>query len=360
MSGVLFSQSGVADPYALYASRLRDGAVQYDSAAGVWAVYSYAGCKAVLASPDAHVPRAALEGLRDEAALIGGQLVRLANPPSHATLRAVAQRLFDRLRGGGIARLTDRLLREQAREFDWVTVCKRLPPLALMDGLGFAASSIAMLSPHIDVLAKLMQPAKPAALLADLQESAKACWPVLQTEAARLTGKSDEAAAANLAGLLIQSCDATRGLLSNALLSALALPAPPASAAAWRALAQETLRHDPPIHNTRRTLAAAMEIGGVPLQAGEPLLLVLAAANRDPSVFAQPEVFDWRRENAAMHLTFGFGAHGCLAREYAVLLAAEALARLFAAGPVRLAQRDIRHAPLVNARLPEALRIRTG
>lgn len=358
MSAALFLQSEVADPHARYAAARRHGDVQYDGEAGLWTVYSHAACKRVLEASHAHVPRSALDGLEDEAALIAGQLVRLANPPAHAPLRLIAQRLFERLRGDCIADLTADLLGEREREIDWVTaVCTRLPALALMHGLGFAQSSIDALLPRIAVLSKLMLPAKPDALRPPLHEAARACWPLLQTEAARLSAP-DDAAAANLAGLLIQSHDATRGLLSNALLAALALPAPPASPESWRALVQETLRHDPPIHHTRRVMARDMDIGEARLREGEQLLLVLASANRDPAVFRHPGIFDMGRENAREHLGFGAGAHACMAREYAALLTAEALAALFRSHRVRLLQRSVTCAPLFNARLPEEIRIR--
>jgi cytochrome P450 len=54
------------------------------------------------------------------------------------------------------------------------------------------------------------------------------------------------------------------------------------------------------------------EVAGVPLTAGERVLIVNGAANRDPSVFEDPDTFDVRRANAADHLTFGWGVHRCL------------------------------------------------
>ncbi len=41
-------------------------------------------------------------------------------------------------------------------------------------------------------------------------------------------------------------------------------------------------------------------------------MLLFGAANRDPDVFDEPDVFDIYRENASAHLTFGFGIHRCL------------------------------------------------
>jgi cytochrome P450 len=54
------------------------------------------------------------------------------------------------------------------------------------------------------------------------------------------------------------------------------------------------------------------EVAGVQLSAGERVLIVNGAANRDPRVFTDPDAFDVRRANAGDHLTFGWGVHRCL------------------------------------------------
>ncbi|MCU0956197.1 MAG: cytochrome P450 [Hydrogenophaga sp.] len=59
----------------------------------------------------------------------------------------------------------------------------------------------------------------------------------------------------------------------------------------------------------RRALRAST-LGGVDLPAGALVTLCIGAANRDPAAFAQPEVFDLRREGNR-HLAFGFGIHQC-------------------------------------------------
>ncbi|MFI0220378.1 cytochrome P450 [Streptomyces lydicus] len=54
-----------------------------------------------------------------------------------------------------------------------------------------------------------------------------------------------------------------------------------------------------------------LELGGHRLQAGDPILVVLAAANRDPEKFAAPDAFDIRRPSVP-HVAFGHGPHHCL------------------------------------------------
>jgi hypothetical protein len=78
---------------------------------------------------------------------------------------------------------------------------------------------------------------------------------------------------------------------------------------------EEVLRYDPPVHQTARVLlssSGSVELAGVPVPPGQWVLLILGAANRDPSVFADPARFDITRLNAADHLAFSGGIHYCL------------------------------------------------
>jgi len=55
-----------------------------------------------------------------------------------------------------------------------------------------------------------------------------------------------------------------------------------------------------------------IEVSGVTIRKGEALVLPPAVANRDPSVYPDPDRFDITRESPAPHLAFGHGAHFCL------------------------------------------------
>ncbi|TIC88199.1 cytochrome P450 [Nocardioides sp. GY 10113] len=82
--------------------------------------------------------------------------------------------------------------------------------------------------------------------------------------------------------------------------------------ASWGRAVDEVLRYDPPVLLTGRTVARDTEIAGTPLRRGAVVTTVLAAANRDPEVFADPHRFDVTRENAGEHLSFSGGRHYCL------------------------------------------------
>jgi cytochrome P450 family 150 subfamily A5 len=74
---------------------------------------------------------------------------------------------------------------------------------------------------------------------------------------------------------------------------------------------EETLRWESPVRGDFRLSKVPVAVGGVDLPAGTTLMLVNAAANRDPRQFPDPEKFDVDRENARSHFAFGRGVHIC-------------------------------------------------
>jgi len=74
---------------------------------------------------------------------------------------------------------------------------------------------------------------------------------------------------------------------------------------------EETLRMESPIKGDFRLTRVPSTVGGVDLPAGTTVMLVNAAANRDPRRFDDPRTFDIDRENARHHLAFGRGIHTC-------------------------------------------------
>lgn len=78
-----------------------------------------------------------------------------------------------------------------------------------------------------------------------------------------------------------------------------------------RAGVEELLRFDGPVHLTGRTATQDLEVAGVPIERGQAVITLLAAANRDPSVFDDPDGLDVNRDPNP-HLTFSQGIHYCL------------------------------------------------
>ncbi|MCR6485166.1 cytochrome P450 [Amycolatopsis sp. OK19-0408] len=80
----------------------------------------------------------------------------------------------------------------------------------------------------------------------------------------------------------------------------------------WGNAVEEVLRHDPPVLLTGRIATRDTEVVGVPVRRGALVTTVLAGANRDPAVFADPAAFDVTRDDARDHVSFGAGRHHCL------------------------------------------------
>ena len=84
------------------------------------------------------------------------------------------------------------------------------------------------------------------------------------------------------------------------------------------AAVEEVLRYDSPVLNSSRIANRDIEIEGCPVGKGECLHVSLAAANRDPAVYANPDSFDIEREPVP-HQAFGGGRHFCLGAHLARL-----------------------------------------
>jgi len=80
-----------------------------------------------------------------------------------------------------------------------------------------------------------------------------------------------------------------------------------------KGVVEETLRFWGPVDFLSRRIAREdLEIGGAFVPKGEPLMVGLASANRDPSRFEDPESFHINREDADRHIAFGKGIHVCI------------------------------------------------
>jgi hypothetical protein len=108
---------------------------------------------------------------------------------------------------------------------------------------------------------------------------------------------------------------------------------------------EESLRFDPPVLALFRTTTRDVEIGGVAIPEGAKVMLNYAAANRDPSVFEDPDRFSLDRP-PRKHLSFAVGIHVCIGAEMARLEARTALKALTIRFPdLRLVDRGERIKP---------------
>lgn len=114
--------------------------------------------------------------------------------------------------------------------------------------------------------------------------------------------------------LLIAGHETTANLIGNGLLLLLqhrSAAERRADAAMIESTIEEILRYEPSVPFTVRVAAEDFPIDGQQIRRSEPVCLYVAAANRDPEIFSDPERFDTAR-NPNPHLAFGHGMHICL------------------------------------------------
>jgi cytochrome P450 len=138
--------------------------------------------------------------------------------------------------------------------------------------------------------------------------------------------------------LAVAGHETTANLLGAAMIRLLT-PGPDGTRIADRlqpdnpSLIPELLRLDGPVQATARTATEDQDLGDVGIVAGQQAVVVIAAANRDPLVFDQPDQFRLDRAGPPS-LAFGYGAHYCLGAALARLETTVALRRILARNPV--------------------------
>ncbi|MFC9927923.1 cytochrome P450 [Streptomyces sp. NPDC127190] len=161
--------------------------------------------------------------------------------------------------------------------------------------------------------------------------------------------------------LLVAGHETTANLILNGLLGLLRNPGqlqllrerPDLAEAA----VEEVLRYDAPTQMITRIAREPFTLGDTEVAAGQPLLLLLAAANRDPGQHSDADVFDITRRDAG-HLGFAAGPHFCLGSVLARMEGAEALnafAQAFVAPT--LDEASLHYRPHVSVRGPDHLRV---
>lgn len=147
--------------------------------------------------------------------------------------------------------------------------------------------------------------------------------------------------------LLFAGFETTVNLIGNGMHTLLTHPGPRSGlqrslargeTALLETAVEELLRHDGPVElATWRYATTALTVGGQPIAPGDPVLVVLAAADRDPARFPAPDSVDLARADNP-HLGYGHGIHYCLGAPLARLEARTALATLLTRLPdLRLA-----------------------
>jgi cytochrome P450 len=364
----LFGPQMLADPYPYYA-RLRSAApVYWLDQVGAWVLTRYADVIAVLRSPNASSERAGKGGPQEARpeyqALNEVRAYSMLNTdaPRHTRLRLLVNKAFTPKTVEELApfirTFVDKALDAAAargRMDLMADLAFPLPATVIAEMLGIPAEDRdrfkqwsddttaavgnlpSNLSPEVlrksvegmqalqayfrDIIAK-RRAAPRDDLISDLIKA--------QEEGDHL---SDRELLANCVLLLNAGHETTTNLIGNGTYALLRHPEQlkrlrddPALLAT---AVEELLRYDSPVQFTSRILTADIELGGKTLRAGQLVLVLLAAANRDPVQFPDPDKLDVGRQNNK-HVAFGLGSHFCLGAPLARLegrLVFEALLR---------------------------------
>jgi len=364
------------DPYPFYARLVEDRPFGWDAAAGVWVAASAAAVEAVFASPLCRV-RPPCE--RVPAAIAGtaagevfGRLARMSDGACHHRRRAGVMEAMATLDPAAAEELSSRWTRAVwAEHGGWGAEAGfRLPVFVVASLLGVPDERLRDVARWTGDFVRCVAPGADAATVARGTEGAArlmelfarddiAAAPPLRALASGLAaaGEADaRTVAANAIGLLFQSHDATAGLLGNAIVALAENPEIEREVGArpelLAELIREVLRHDPPVQNTRRFVAEDGMIAGHAVRAGDAVLLLLAAADRDPAANADPHRF---RLDRPLRRTFalGHGAHACPGGALAEAIVTGAL-RAMIAMEVDFARLTAgrTYLPSINGRIP--------
>ncbi|MFF3313697.1 cytochrome P450 [Streptomyces sp. NPDC002952] len=345
----VFSEAGREDPYRFY-HQLRRSAPVHLGADGLAYVSTHAGCEAVLrdgrfgAWGGDHIG-----ALRPDwrvhpsyTTLYGGMMTK--NPPEHTRLRRLAMALFTparvaRMRAGVeelVGRYLDRL-EDAGSDGTAVDFMEHfafpVPVIVIGDLLGVPEGDhhelrsivrdwvlVFELRPTPDEVARADRAATRLwAYLGDLVEERRAMPREDLVSAFVRPGQPDMFTAADLLNMLASLYSAgfetTTNLFANGLRALFAHPeqadALRRDPAAVRSATEELLRFDAPIQMSFRVALEDVELDGVALPRGTPVVAMTGAANHDPSVFDAPERLDVRR-SPNRQLAFGHGVHHCL------------------------------------------------
>jgi cytochrome P450 len=348
-----------SDPYPYYAGLVAHRPLHHDAALGLWVAASAAAVTGVLTSeigrvrPVAEpVPRGLVDSPAGE---IFRHLVRMNDGAVHLRLKPTVSAKLAMLDPARVAEQAGAWARhlvagldpaghdERIAEFAF-----RLPVYTLAALLGVAPDALA---PAAAWVGDFVRGLAPAATPEHLERGKAAAAELTRLFCALMRRDELDATVANTIGYLSQAYEATAGLIGNTLVALGRHPALRARVL-LRAVVREVVRHDPPVQNTRRFIAGDGVVAGQALHDGDTVLVILAAANRDPSANPHPDRFDHQRRERQAY-TFGVGAHACPGEALATAIAEAGVVALLAAGvePARLVE-HVTYRPSPNTRIP--------
>lgn len=369
------------NPYPFYERRRREGPVVWDGTSQAWLVLGYREARRVLggpawtsdpvANPNA---RAAMDSLGPE---LAARSMLATDGPDHARLRGSVSDVFTPSFITGLAAGVKAIAAAAidhppaGTAFDFMADIALPVPIAVVgEWLGLNAEGSHLLREQAPAISRLLGAfADAEAIAAGTAAFATLVTEFLPLAADRRSHPGDDLLSfiASDPHLLLDDVvvtailiavaghETTANLLGAAMVRLLT-PLPDGTRIAEGidpadpSLVSELLRLDSPVQAVARTATATQRIGDVVIARGETALVVLAAANRDPTIFDHPDRFRLSR-GGPPPLAFGYGAHHCLGAALARLETEVALRGILARKPVLAGPVSWRDTPAIRGPL---------
>ncbi len=358
----IFTPEIIADPYPLYRQIRESSPILELPDANMVIMSRYADVQTLLRdrrlghADDSMLTSDALAEAQDNSAVASlRRTMLLQNPPNHSRLRGLVVKAFD-ARRVEVMRSRIRVIANElvdgfidAGSGDLVRMFTHpLPVIVICDLLGVPEADRAEFVQGTRISGRLIDPSP---LTAEELEQANQSTTESQEYFAALCDErranpqddlitalvqseleddrlSKDELTSNIALLFAAGHETTVNLMGNALLALYRnrdqLELLRSDLSLMPNAVEEFLRYDSSVQLTGRDVMEDAEICGVQLPRGRAVLALLAAANRDPAVFANPDQLDITRERVKP-ISFGGGIHLCLGAQLARIEATEAL-----------------------------------
>jgi cytochrome P450 len=393
----LFGSDMLADPYATYA-QIR-GPASWNEQMGLWLLTRYEDIRWALGEPRlsstmpppaGHSADGSSDLLADMSTFVKSSLV-FTDPPDHTRLRrlviaAFVPSVINEL-AGPISMITNRMLDEHADSLDLAAHLAEPMPIAVLGqllGVSLLESEGAQLKQWCDdfllpfgrdvntvssdELARVKAAAQGLHGFVDTVLSRRTADGTDDVVGRLLAGESQDRLSeqelfANIVLLLIAGHENSTSLIGNGAAMLLELPDIRAELAQdssrWPAAIEELMRLVSPNQFIRRQAREDVILGEQTIRAGDAVMLILAAANRDPEAFPEPDRFVFDRPNRQT-VALGHGIHYCLGAPLARLEGRIALQTVFERWPAVRQAGDLVYANNFNVRLLHSLPVATG
>jgi 4-methoxybenzoate monooxygenase (O-demethylating) len=381
-----FDEAFLADPYAHHAALREAGPVVWLEPIGAYAMARHAEVQAALRDHETYCSGRGV-GLADfakETPWRPPSLLLEADPPLHTRTRMIVNRILSlaslkavRPRWEAEAEaLVDELV--QKRSFDAVAELSEAYPMRVFpDAVGVPKEERELLPVYGGAVFNAFGPRNAVFERGNAEAAdaiawvAKACkresltpggWGMALYEASDRGECSADEAERMVRSFLSAGVDTTINGIGHLILALATHPDAWARLRADPSLArkafEESLRWDSTVQTFFRTTTREVEVEGVTLPEGAKVLLFLAAANRDPRQWDDPDRFDLDRQTGAQ-VAFGYGIHRCVgqmvARQEAELVLAALLPRVRAIRLTGAPQRRLNNTVHALAGLPVEL-----